>query len=136
MTGKASYEVGKGKPPKQHQFKPGQVANPGGKTSAQRKLEIANAERATRIRARMLEALEGLMNENPEKDGIVGDLIKADILRLIKESEDRGLGTPKQSLDLTSDDGSMSPKPGLDVSKLSTDALAEIMRASDASKPK
>ena len=61
MTGKRTYEVGKGKPPKEHQFKPGDVGNPGGKTSEQRKLEIANAERATRIRGRFLEALEGLM---------------------------------------------------------------------------
>jgi hypothetical protein len=36
--------------------------------------------------------------------------------------------------DLTSSDGSMTPR-GLDVSKLSTEALAEIMRAADAPKP-
>ena len=40
----------------------------------------------------------------------------------------------KQELDLTSSDGSMTPKPGLDVSKLSVEAMAEIMRASDATK--
>jgi hypothetical protein len=39
-----------------------------------------------------------------------------------------------EKLDLTSDDGSMSPKPGIDASKLSTETLAEIMRAADASK--
>ena len=38
-------------------------------------------------------------------------------------------------LDLTSADGSMSPKPTIDVSKLSTETLAEIMRATDATKP-
>lgn len=37
-------------------------------------------------------------------------------------------------LDLTSADGSMSPKPAIDVSKLSTETLAEIMRATDATK--
>lgn len=37
-------------------------------------------------------------------------------------------------IDLTSADGSMSPKPTIDVSKLSTETLAEIMRATDASK--
>jgi hypothetical protein len=37
-------------------------------------------------------------------------------------------------VDNTSSDGSMTPKGGLDVSKLSTDALAEIMAAQDATK--
>ena len=39
-----------------------------------------------------------------------------------------------EKLDLTSEDGSMSPKPAIDVSKLSTETLAEIMRATDATK--
>ena len=39
-----------------------------------------------------------------------------------------------EKLDLTSADGSMSPKPTIDVSKLSTETLAEIMRATDATK--
>ena len=91
-------------------FKAGQSGNPGGKTSEQRKMEIANAERATKIRARMLEALEALMLEHPEKERIVDDLIKGDNLRLIKEAEDRGLGTPVQSINHESKDGSMSPK--------------------------
>jgi hypothetical protein len=102
-------EVGYKKPPKNRQF--GQPdGNPQGATSAQRKLEIANAERATRIRARMLEALEGVMNEHPEKEGIISDLVRPDILRLIKEAEDRGLGTPKQSLDVSNPDGSLAPQ--------------------------
>jgi hypothetical protein len=36
--------------------------------------------------------------------------------------------------DHTSSDGTMSPKPALDTSKLSTEAMAEIMRAADASR--
>jgi hypothetical protein len=93
-----TYEVGKGKPPKHGQIKPGEVRNPGGKTSEQRKLEIANAERATRIRARFLEALEGLMNEHPEKEKLIEERLTTEVLRLIKESEDRGLGTALQSV--------------------------------------
>jgi hypothetical protein len=126
-------EVGYKKPPKNTQFG-AKNGNPQGRTSEQRKMEIANAERATRIRARMLEALEGLMNDHPEKEAIVGNLVKGDILRLIKEAEDRGLGTPVQSINMESPDGTMTPR-GLDVSKLSTEALAEIMRAADAPKP-
>lgn len=40
----------------------------------------------------------------------------------------------RHQIDHTSSDGSMTPQ-GLDVSKLSTEALAEIMRAADAPKP-
>jgi len=108
MTGNASYEVGKGKPPKHSQFKPGNKMGQG-KTSEQRKMEIANAERATRIRGRLLEALEGLMNEHPEKQTIIEERLTSDVLRLIKESEDRGLGTPQSKVDMTSSDGSLAP---------------------------
>lgn len=101
-------EVGYKKPPKNRQF--GQPeGNTPGITSAQKKMEMENAERATRIRARMLEALEGLMLEHPEKEKIVENLIKGDNLRLIKESEDRGLGTPVQSVNHESPRGTMSP---------------------------
>lgn len=37
----------------------------------------------------------------------------------------------RHDLNHGSEDGSMTPKPALDVSKLSTEALAEIMAASD-----
>ncbi len=101
-------EVGYKKPPQNRQFsQPG--GNPQGATSAQRKAEIANAELATRLRARLLTALEGVMNEHPEKEKIVGELLKADVLRLIKESEDRGLGTAVQSVNVESPAGSMTP---------------------------
>jgi len=126
-------EVGYGKPPKHTRFGAPE-GNPVGKTSEQRKMEIANAERATRIRGRFLEALEGLMLEHPEKETLIEERLTSEVLRLIKESEDRGLGTAKQSVDLSSADGTMTPKPALDTSKLSTEAMAEIMRASDAAR--
>ena len=109
MTGKAPYEVGKGKPPKHSQFKPGDVNNPKGKTSEQKLLELANAEAATRIQARLLQALEGQMLEDPTKLTIVDSFIKAEVLKLIKDAQDRGLGTAKQSVDVSSSDGSMTP---------------------------
>lgn len=109
MQRKGSYEVGKGKPPKDKQFAPGTSGNPGGKTSEQRKLEIANAERATRIRARFLEALESLMLEHPEKETIIEERLTTEVLRLIKEAEDRGLGTAVQSVNVESPNGTMTP---------------------------
>jgi hypothetical protein len=37
----------------------------------------------------------------------------------------------RKDINHTSEDGSMSPKPGIDTSKLSTEALAEIMELRD-----
>ena len=36
-------------------------------------------------------------------------LLKADTLKLLKDVQDRAHGTPKSSVDLSSEDGSMSP---------------------------
>ena len=87
--------------------------NPAGKTSAQKKAELANAEMATKIQTRMLEALHGVMLEDPTKENIVDAYIKADFLRLLKDAQDRGLGTPKQSIDIESPEGTMTPKPNV-----------------------
>ena len=103
-------EVGYKKPPKSKRFgQPG--GNPSGATSAQRRMEIANAEMATRIQSRLLEALHGQMLEDPTKLTIVENYIKAEVLKLVKDAQDRGLGTPTQRVDNTSSDGSMTPKP-------------------------
>jgi hypothetical protein len=101
--------IGKGNPPKHTRFKPGQSGNPGGVSSERKRLLNEAAERAARIMARQLEALEGLMNEHPEKERIVSELITADIHRIVKDALDRVDGTPRQSVDMTSSDGSMSP---------------------------
>lgn len=78
-------------------FAPGQSGNPGGKTSAQRKLEIANAERATRIRAAMLAKIEAMID--PETGEFTDDL-SADLNTFLRDSENRGLGAPKQTTEL------------------------------------
>jgi hypothetical protein len=132
MNGNGEYEVGYGKPPVETRWKPGQTPNPGGKTSEQRKLEIANAERATRIRGRFLEALEGLMLEHPEKETLIEERLTSEVLRLLKESEDRGLGTARQSVDMTSSDGSMTPKGIPDDVKSALDAIAVKISGSDS----
>ena len=76
------------------QFRKGQSGNPGGKTSAQRKREIANAKKATLIRSRLLKAaLEA------SEGGASLDMIEAAILKLIKDAEDRGLGAPQQQVE-------------------------------------
>ena len=105
------YEVGKGKPPKHTRFgQPG--ANAQGKTSEQKRLEMLNAEAAMRIRARMLEAVERkLMGDDlspEEADAAAIEFVEAAMLKLLKDSEDRGLGSPLQPVDHTSTDGSMA----------------------------
>lgn len=107
MTGKATYEVGKGKPPVHTRFKPGQVANPGGKTASQKRLEMENAEAAMRIRARLLRATEAKLNELSTDEAM--GLIEAAMLKLLKDSEDRGLGAPVQAIN--NPDGNLRAAP-------------------------
>lgn len=57
-------------------------------------------------------------------------LISAGIIRVIKDSEDRAHGMPKQAVELAGKDG--GPIQTLDVSALSDAALREIMAATRA----
>lgn len=115
------------KDPQNHatRFKPGDVGNPKGKTSAQKKQEYKNAEAATRLRGRMLQSLENELNaadaatlaavmaNDPgavETVDAARAMINANILKLLKDTEDRGLGTPVQSVMLESPQGTMTPK--------------------------
>lgn len=90
-----------GKHPKTHlrPWKPGQSGNPGGRTSEQRRLEMENAEAATRIRNRMLRSLEAKLAECDTVQAL--EQVKSEILKLLKDAEDRGLGTPRQAVDMT-----------------------------------
>ena len=105
-------------------FGPGQSGNPGGKTSEQRKAEVENAEKATVIRGRLLDAVI-----QATENGASLDFIEAGILKLVKDAEDRGLGTSVQSVNVESPNGTMTPKPAIDASKLSPEAMAEILDA-------
>jgi hypothetical protein len=89
-------------------FKPGQIANPRGKTSEQRQLEISNAWLATQLRAQMLQELVATVKDNP---AAILARIEPATLKLIKDAEDRGLGTPKASVDITNSDASLKPEP-------------------------
>ena len=103
--GSKDYEVGKGKPPKHTRF--GQPDGPApGKTKTQKRMEMANAEAAMRIRARALRAVEAKLAES-DTDSAIELLVEAAMLKLLKDSEDRGLGAPIQGL--RSGDGSLGP---------------------------
>lgn len=90
------------------QFKPGQSGNPGGKSSEHRAAEVKAAELAAMVQADLVEALYNTLQQ-AEGDEVKLGAIKADVLKLLKDSQDRGFGTPQQHIDNTSSDGSMTP---------------------------
>ena len=87
--------MGNPNPSPETRFKPGSTPNPGGKTKEHKRLEMEAAEMAARLRhaalSSMMEKLEGNLLD-------VDDIVKADVLRLFKDSEDRAHGTPKATV--------------------------------------
>jgi hypothetical protein len=90
------------------QFKPGVSPNPGGKTREHRLAEIRAAELAAKVQLDLVEALSNTLDA-VDGDAVKLEAIKADVLKLLKDAQDRGFGQPKSSVDLSSEDGSMSP---------------------------
>ncbi len=86
--------AGNPNPSPETRFKPGNNANPGGKTSEQRRLEIEAAEMAARIRHAQLSAMTEIISAG----GNALQLLTSDALRLFKDSEDRAHGTPKSTV--------------------------------------
>lgn len=93
----ADYEVGYCKPPIATRFGAGNNANPNGKTSAHRKAEIQAAELAAIVRLELVkavaDAIDGASTEEKQMQ------IRHDVLNLLKQSEDRGFGSPKQTIE-------------------------------------
>jgi hypothetical protein len=109
-------------------FKPGQSGNPSGKSAAQARRDMQSADMASKFRHALLSSVQEKLKAGADPL----EIISPDIIRVMKDSEDRAHGTPKAAVDHTSSDGTMSPKPALDVSKLSHAARAEILAAYDA----
>ena len=87
-------------------FKKGKSGNPGGMSSeARRKIDEARDKAAT-VYLEMITALE---KEISKKRAGKLDHIDPATLKLLKDIYDRSEGTPKQSVDHSSEDGSMSP---------------------------
>jgi len=100
-------------------FQKGESGNPKGKTSLQKKLEqttaeaaLRNAEAAIRIRERILRAAEARLVELSTEE-VLSEFVEAAMLKLLTDSETRGLGAPMQPVDHSSTDGSMTPKPNV-----------------------
>lgn len=91
-----------------------------GATSEQRQMEIRNAWLATKIQAQMLEAVAASVENDP-----AASLARIDpaTLKLIKDAQDRGLGAPKASVDVTNADGTLQRAP---IQELVVAALTKI----------
>lgn len=95
-------------PSPETRFKPGVSGNPGGKTSEHRKAEVKAAEMAALVQADLVEALYNTVRAAGDDAQRLG-AIRSDVLKLLKDSQDRGFGAPQVHVDNTSSDGSMSP---------------------------
>lgn len=102
------YEVGYGKPPKHTQFGAGVSGNPIGKTDTHRKAEIAAAEKAALVSEILVNAVYDAVKD--ADNDTQREQIRGDVLTLLRNVQDRGFGSPKQQIDQTSSDGSMSPQ--------------------------
>jgi hypothetical protein len=98
--------MGNPNPSPETQWKPGQSGNPGGFTADQVAKRQANRDRAFALEEKMLAALERDMTDN---EAAILSHIRADVLRLIHTAIERVDGKPQAKLDLSSEDGSMTP---------------------------
>ena len=100
-------------PSPENQFKAGVSGNPSG-LSSETRIKLNEA------RDKSIEAYSILVAALVEKIGdgdtdAVIDAIRGDNLKLLKDIIDRSVGTPKSSVDLSSEDGSMSPAASSDA---------------------
>lgn len=77
-----------------------------GMTKEHAKIAKENADRALKIRDRLLRSFEAKLSES-DMDAVI-ELTGPHLLKLLKDAEDRGLGNPVQPH--TSPDGSMTPR--------------------------
>jgi hypothetical protein len=84
-------------------FRKGKSGNPGGKSKEQVAIERRNAEAAMRIREKLLAAAEAKLATLDSDTAL--EFIETAMLKLIKDAEDRGLGSPTQSVSVKMDLG-------------------------------
>ena len=88
-------------PSPETRFKPGQVANPTGKSAEQAARDAKTADLASQFRLRVLSKVM----ERVEAGEDPLELLKGDVRAVLKDSEDRAHGTPKQSVEHAGEGG-------------------------------
>jgi hypothetical protein len=85
-------------------------------------MEISNAWLATQLRAQMLQELVATVKNNP---AAILARIEPSTLKLIKDAEDRGLGSPQTSaaVQVTNPDGSLGHGPVKELATLILDGI-------------
>lgn len=97
------------------QFKKGQSGNAGGMSKETRAKIDAARDKAADVYLKLATALQETLTECDEASAL--EAIRGDNLKLLKDVMDRSIGTPKASVDMSSQDGSMSPS-GLGASDI------------------
>ncbi len=82
-------------PSPETRFKPGQVANPTGKTSEQAARDVKTADLASQFRNKVLSSVM----EKIEAGADPIDVLTKDVRGVLEYSENRAHGTPKQSVE-------------------------------------
>ena len=100
------------------------------KTTEQKKREQKNAELATKIRGRMLRALNKLIEGKTDEE-IVTEQLTSEALKLIKDSEDRGLGTAINVSTVQQLNGADTPRL-IDAGSIGDADTADLMAALEA----
>lgn len=102
------------------QFKPGQSGNPGGMSRETRAKIDAARDKAADVYLQLVTALSVKLTDSQAEEAL--EAIRGDNLKLLKDVMDRSIGSPKQQIDNTSSDGSMSP------SRVSDEVLEVLKR--------
>lgn len=93
----------------------------GGKTKAQKAAEYAAAEKAALIGDKMVSSIMEKLSAG--QDAL--DFIEPATLKLLKDLQDRAHGTPKQAIDHSSEDGTMTPAQAQSIDPALAAALAK-----------
>jgi len=87
-------------------FKKGQSGNPSGKSSEQ----VAREKRSSEIASKLTHLGLSYVQEKLESGEIdVMDILNGDMLRFIKEAQDRAYGTPKATTEMSGPEGGAIP---------------------------
>jgi hypothetical protein len=109
-------------PSHETRFKPGVSGNPSGRSSE----ELIAMNEAAKISANLRLAALSCLQEKVDAGEDLLEYLDSNILNLFKQSEDRAHGTPKQYVDSTSSDGSMTP----------TKIIRELVTPKETKEPK